>query len=160
MRLLNFARDGLVVSQDIISGLASGKIASYVTDFATQDLLDVDGVIPVPHLGASTPESEDNCAIMAADEIKQYLELGNVKNSVNFPNVSMPKTGETRFCVFHKNAPKIIAKLLEAIGGNVENMENQSRGDYAYTIIDATGANADAEQAIGAIDGIVRLRVL
>lgn len=160
VRLLNFARDGLVVSADIKAGIESGKIASYVTDFATQDLLEVDGVISIPHLGASTPESEDNCAVMAADEVKQYLELGNVKNSVNFPNVSMPKTGEVRYCVFHMNAPKIIAKLLEAIGGNVENMENQSRGDYAYTIIDATGANADAADAIKAIDGIVRVRVI
>ncbi|MBR2714683.1 MAG: 3-phosphoglycerate dehydrogenase [Ruminococcus sp.] len=160
VRILNFSRDGLVVSSDIIKGLESGKIGSYVTDFATDDLLDVDGVVPMPHLGASTPESEDNCAIMAADEVKQYLELGNIKNSVNFPCVSMPRSGDTRFCVFHQNAPKVIAKLLESIGGNVENMENKSRGDYAYTIIDVTGANADAEDKIKAIEGIIRLRVL
>lgn len=158
--LLNFARDGLVVSSDIKAGIESGKIMSYVTDFATQDLLEVDGVVPIPHLGASTPESEDNCAIMAADEIKQYLELGNIKNSVNFPNVSMPKSGDVRFCVFHKNTEKIISKLLEAIGGNVENMENKSRGDYAYTIIDVTGASDGAETAIAAIEGIVRCRVI
>ena len=109
VRLLNFARDGLVDSKAIIAGLQSGKIASYVTDFATQDLIGVDGVVAIPHLGASTPESEDNCAIMAADEIKQYLELGNIRNSVNFPNVSMNKTGDIRFCVFHNNTPKIIA---------------------------------------------------
>ena len=160
VRLLNFARDGLVVSSDIIKGLESGKIGAYVTDFATDDLLCVDGVVAMPHLGASTPESEDNCAIMAADEVKQYLELGNVKNSVNFPNVSMPRSGDTRFCVFHQNAPKVIAKLLEAIGGNVENMENKSRGDYAYTIIDATAPNADAQAKIEAVEGIIRLRVL
>ncbi len=160
VRILNFSRDGLVVSSDIIKGLQSGKISSYVTDFATDDLLDVDGVIPMPHLGASTPESEDNCAIMAADEVKQYLELGNVKNSVNFPNVSMPRTGDVRFCVFHQNAPKVIAKLLEAIGGNVENMENKSRGDYAYTIIDATAPNADAKEKLEGLDGIIKLRVL
>ena len=160
VRILNFSRDGLVVSSDIIKGLESKKIGAYVTDFATDDLLDVDGVIPMPHLGASTPESEDNCAIMAADEVKQYLELGNVKNSVNFPCVSMPRTGDTRFCVFHQNTPKLIANLLEAIGGNVENMENKSRGDYAYTIIDVTSANADAKEKIEAIDGILRLRVL
>ncbi len=160
VRILNFSRDGLVNSADIIEGLKNGKIASYVTDFATQDLIGVDGVVALPHLGASTPESEDNCAIMAADEVKQYLELGNVKNSVNFPNVSMPKSGDIRFCIFHQNTPKIISKFLEAIGGNVENMENKSRGDYAYTIIDATGANADAEDAIKGIDGIVRFRVI
>ena len=142
VRILNFARDGLVKSEDIIAALGSGKMAAYVTDFATQDLLTVDGVVAIPHLGASTPESEDNCAIMAADEIKDYLENGNIKNSVNFPNVSMPKSGDIRFCVFHQNTPKIISKLLEKIGGNVENMENKSRGDYAYTIIDATAADA------------------
>ena len=160
VRILNFSRDGLVNSADIIDGLKSGKIAAYVTDFATQDLIGVDGVVALPHLGASTPESEDNCAIMAADEIKQYIELGNVKNSVNFPNVSLPKTGDVRFCVFHQNTPKVISKLLEAIGGNVENMENKSRGDYAYTIIDATGANDGAEEAIKEIGGIVRYRVI
>ena len=160
VRILNFSRDGLVVSSDIINGLRSGKIGAYVTDFATDDLLDVEGVVPMPHLGASTPESEDNCAIMAADEVKQYLEFGNVKNSVNFPNVSMPRTGDVRYCVFHQNAPKVIAKLLEAIGGNVENMENKSRGDYAYTIIDATAPNADAKEKIDGIDGIIKLRVL
>jgi D-3-phosphoglycerate dehydrogenase len=160
VRILNFSRDGLVDSAAIIDGLKSGKIASYVTDFATQDLIGVEGVVALPHLGASTPESEDNCAIMAADELKQYIELGNIKNSVNFPNVSLPKTGDIRYCVFHQNTPKIIAKLLEAIGGNVENMENKSRGDFAYTIIDATGANPDAEDAVKNIKGIVRYRII
>ena len=160
VRLLNFSRDGLVKSADIIAALGSGKMAAYVTDFATNDLLDVDGVVAIPHLGASTPESEDNCAVMAADEIKEYLENGNVKNSVNFPNITMPRTGETRFCVFHSNTPKIISQLLDIIGGNVENMENKSRGDYAYTIIDVTGANTGAEAAIKAIDGVIRVREL
>ena len=160
VRLLNFSRDGLVVSADIIAALESGKMAAYVTDFATNDLLDVDGVVAIPHLGASTPESEDNCAVMAADEIKEYLENGNVKNSVNFPNITMPRTGETRFCVFHSNTPKIISQLLDIIGGNVENMENKSRGDYAYTIIDVTGANTGAEAAIKAVDGVIRVREL
>ena len=160
VRILNFSRDGLVVSKDIIDGLGSGKIASYITDFATQDLLGVDGVVAMPHLGASTPESEDNCAIMAADELKQYIELGNIKNSVNFPNVSMPKSGDVRFCVCHQNTPKIIAQLLAVIGGNVENMENKSRGDIAYTIIDATAPHAQAEELIKDIKGIVRCRVI
>lgn len=160
VRILNYSRDGLVVSGDVIKALESGKAAAYVTDFATDDLLGVDGVVAMPHLGASTPESEDNCAVMAADEIKQYLELGNVKNSVNFPTLSMPKTGDIRFCVFHANTPKLIAKLLECIGGNVENMENKSRGDYAYTIIDATDANADAEEKLAQVEGIIRLRVI
>ena len=160
VRLLNFSRDGLVVSSDIIDGLKSGKIASYVTDFATQDLIGVEGVVAMPHLGASTPESEDNCAIMAADELKQYIEMGVIKNSVNFPSITLPKSGDVRFCVFHQNTPKIIAKLLEAIGGNVENMENKSRGDVAYTIIDATGYNEGAEEAVKDIAGIIRYRVI
>lgn len=160
VRILNFSRDGLVKSADIIAALESGKMAAYVTDFATNDLLTVDGVVAIPHLGASTPESEDNCAVMAADEIKDYLELGNIKNSVNFPNVSMPRSGETRFCVFHQNTPKIISQLLEIIGGNVENMENKSRGDYAYTIIDVTGANKGCDDALKAIDGVIRVREL
>ena len=160
VRILNFSRDGLVKSADIIAALESGKMAAYVTDFATQDLLTVDGVVAIPHLGASTPESEDNCAVMAADEIKDYLELGNIKNSVNFPNVSMPRSGETRFCVFHQNTPKIISQLLDIIGGNVENMENKSRGDYAYTIIDVTGANKGCDDELKAIDGVIRVREL
>ena len=160
VRMLNFSRDGLVVSSDIKAALESGKMASYVTDFATADLLDVDGVVPIPHLGASTPESEDNCAVMAAEEMKDYLENGNIKNSVNFPNISMPRTGETRFCIFHHNAPKMISQLLDKIGGNVENMENKSRGDYAYTIIDVTGASAGAIDLIQSIDGIIRVREL
>ena len=159
VRVLNFARDGLVVSSDIIEALQSGKLSSYVTDFATNDLLDVDGVVAIPHLGASTPESEDNCAVMAADEMKEYLENGNIKNSVNFPNISMPRSGDVRFCVYHKNTPKMISNLLDIIGGNVENMENKSRGDYAYTIIDVTGSDCGAD-AIKAVDGVIRVRVL
>ncbi len=160
VRLLNFSRDGLVKSDDIKAALQSGKMSSYVTDFATNDLLDVDGVVAIPHLGASTPESEDNCAVMAADEMKEYLENGNIKNSVNFPNVFMPRTGEARFCVFHQNTPKMISKLLEKIGGNVENMENKSRGDYAYTIIDVTGAQDDAVELMQSIGGVIRVRKL
>lgn len=160
VRILNFARDGLVNSADIKAGLESGKIAAYVTDFATCDLLAVDGVIAIPHLGASTPESEDNCAVMAADEIKDYLELGNVKNSVNFPCVSLQKSGDTRFCVFYKNADNMTSSLLSAIGGSVSNMENKTRGDYAYAIIDAVNAEQNAEDAIKNIDGVIKVRVI
>ena len=159
VRILNFARDGLVVSSDIIAALESGKMAAYVTDFATNDLLTVDGVVAIPHLGASTPESEDNCAVMAADQIKDYLENGNIKNSVNFPNISMPRSGDVRFCVYHKNTPNMISSLLAIIGGNVENMENKSRGDYAYTIIDVTKPVGSAD-ALKAVDGVIRVRVL
>ncbi len=158
VRILNYSRDGLVVSADIIKGLGSGKIAAYVSDFATDDLLDVEGVVPMPHLGASTPESEDNCAIMAADEVKNYLENGNVVNSVNFPCVSLEKSGDKRFCVFYKGTD--MTAILSAIGGTATGMENKTRGDYAYAIVDTTGADADAEAKLLALDGVIKVRVI
>ena len=148
VRILNFARDGLVKSADIIAALGSGKMAAYVTDFATQDLLTVDGVVAIPHLGASTPESEDNCAVMAADEIKDYLENGNVKNSVNFPNLSKEKTADKRVTVFGKG----IEAAVKAVAADAA---VATRGDYTYAIIDG----ADAE-AFKAIDGVIRVREL
>jgi len=159
VRILNFSRDGLVVSSDIIAGLKDGRIAAYVTDFATQDLLGVDGVVAIPHLGASTPESEDNCAVMAADEIKEYFEQGTVRNSVNFPNLSAPMSGDTRFCVFYKNGSGIVDKLVEAVGDTVD-VQTAVRGDYAYTVIDTNSAAEGAADAISAIDGVVRCRVI
>ncbi len=160
VRILNFSRDGLVVSADIIKGLESGKISSYVTDFATDDLLDVDGVVPMPHLGASTPESEDNCAIMAADEVKDYLENGNITNSVNFPCIKVDRAGDSRFCVFHKDSADIATQITDAIGGSVVNAQTKSRGDYAYTIVDVTGADADAQTKLAQLDGVVKFRAL
>ena len=148
VRLLNFARDGLVVSSDIISALESGKMAAYVTDFATQDLLTVDGVVAIPHLGASTPESEDNCAKMAADQIKDYLENGNIKNSVNFPNISKDRNGK-RVTVFGKG-------IEAAVKAAAADAAVATRGDYTYAIIDG---DVDAE-AFKAIDGVIRVREL
>ncbi|MGN0558294.1 MAG: 3-phosphoglycerate dehydrogenase family protein [Acutalibacteraceae bacterium] len=162
VRILNYSRDGLVNSADVLAGIKSGKISAYVTDFATDDILGEDGVIAMPHLGASTPESEDNCAVMAADEVKNYLENGNIVNSVNYPNASMARTGDVRYCILHKNAPKLLSKILEVIGttgANVENMDNKSRGEYAYTLVDTTGADADAA-AIEAVEGVIRVRVI
>ena len=162
VRILNYSRDGLVNSADVLAGIKSGKISAYVTDFATDDILGEEGVIVMPHLGASTPESEDNCAVMAADEVKNYLENGNIVNSVNYPNASMARTGDVRYCILHKNAPKLLSKILEVIGStgaNVENMDNKSRGEYAYTLVDTTGADADVA-AIEAVEGVIRVRVI
>lgn len=163
VRILNYSRADLVNSDDVVAALAEGKVSAYVTDFATDTVLGVDGVIALPHLGASTPESEDNCAKMAADEVKDYLENGNITNSVNFPAVNMPRTGEVRYCVMHKNVPAVLQKILanfSDLGANVENMENKSKKDYAYTIIDAVGATKDLTQQIKDVDGVIRVRVI
>lgn len=160
VRILNYSRDGLVNSTAVLEGLKSGKVAKYVTDFGTDDILGEENVICMPHLGASTPESEDNCAVMACDQIKEYLENGNIINSVNYPAISLPRSADTRFCVMHKNVPELLKKVLTEINGNVENMLSKSRGDYAYTILDVAGADkADADK-IAAVDGVVRVRVL
>ena len=163
VRILNYSRADLCNSADVVAGIQSGKISSYVTDFATDDLLGVDGVIAMPHLGASTPESEDNCAEMAAKEIKDYLENGNITNSVNFPAAKMARTGDARYCVLHKNVPSILQTILSFVseqGANIENMENKSRKDYAYTIIDVTGATSDLTNKIQDVEGVIRVRVL
>ena len=163
VRILNYSRDGLCNSTDVIAALENGKVACYVTDFATDDLLGVDGVIAMPHLGASTPESEDNCARMAADQVKDYLENGNILNSVNFPAAKMARTGDVRYCVLHKNVPAVLQNILAFVseqGANVENMENKSKKDYAYTIIDVTGATKDLTANIKGVDGVIRVRVI
>ena len=163
VRILNYSRDGLVNSADMLAALKSGKVAKYVTDFATDDLLCEEGVVAMPHLGASTPESEDNCAVMAADQIKDYLENGNIKNSVNFPAVSMARSGDTRICVLHRNKPNVIATVTGAIaatGANVDNMESKSRGDFGYMIIDVTGPAAAAAKATENLEDVIKVRVI
>ncbi len=163
VRILNYSRDGLVNSADMLAALKSGKVAKYVTDFATDDLLCEEGVVAMPHLGASTPESEDNCAVMAADQVKDYLENGNIKNSVNFPAVSMARSGDTRICVLHRNKPNVIATVTGAIaatGANVDNMESKSRGDFGYMIIDVTGPAAEAAKATENLEDVIRVRVI
>lgn len=163
VRILNYSRADLCNSDDVLAAIESGKVSTYVTDFATDNLLGVDGVIAMPHLGASTPESEDNCARMAADEIKDYLENGNITHSVNFPAAKMARTGDVRYCVLHKNVPAVLQSVLSFVsrqGANVENMENKSRKDYAYTIIDVTGASADLTDSIKGVDGVIRVRVI
>lgn len=159
VRILNFARGDLADNEAVLSAISEGKIAKYVTDFAAPELLDVENVIVTPHLGASTPESEDNCAKMAADEIKDYLENGNIKNSVTLPAVSMARGTGTRVCVIHKNIPNMISAVTTALAGaNIENMQSKSRKEYAYTILDVTGDFDVA--AIEAIEGIIKVRVI
>ena len=163
VRILNYSRDGLVNSADMLEALKSGKVAKYVTDFATDDLLCETNVVAMPHLGASTPESEDNCAVMAADQVKDYLENGNIKNSVNFPAVSMARSADTRICVLHRNKPNVIATVTGAIaatGANVDNMESKSRGDYGYMILDVTGPAAAAAKATENLEDVIKVRVI
>ncbi len=163
VRILNYSRNGLVNEDAVLEGLKSGKVSAYITDFGDDKILGQEGVTVMPHLGASTPESEDNCAIMAVDEIKDYLENGNILNSVNYPSVTMARTGDVRFCVMHNNTPNILTKVLGAVtenNANVENMESKSRKDVAYTVIDTTGADASVTSAIKEIDGVIRVRVI
>lgn len=164
VRILNFARGDLVNSADILESLASGKIAAYVTDFPSDDVIGVEGVIAIPHLGASTPESEDNCAQMAADEIIDFLENGNITNSVNLPNISMAREGTARICVLHRNIPNMISSITGAVAMdsiNIENMQSKSKKDYAYTILDVSGdLQEKALESIKTLPGIIRVRVI
>lgn len=162
VRILNFSRDGLVNSTAVLEAVKSGKVAKYVTDFATDDIIGEENIICLPHLGASTPESEDNCAVMACDELKEYLENGNIINSVNYPALSLARssTENVRFCVMHKNVPELLKKVLSEVNGNVENMLSKSRGDYAYAIIDVAGGTPENAAAIAAIEGVIRVRAI
>ena len=163
VRILNFARGDLVNSAAIIDALANGKVAAYVTDFPSDEVIGVDGVIAIPHLGASTPESEENCAVMAADEIREYLENGNIVNSVNMPNVVIPRSTAVRVCIIHNNIPNMIAQISSAVSAcniNIEKLNNQSRKDFAYSILDVESIDDAAIQGIKAIDGVIRVRVI
>ncbi len=162
VRILNFARGDLVNTADVLDALKSGKMAAYVTDFASEALLGAENVIVTPHLGASTPESEDNCASMAASELIDFLENGNIKNSVNMPTVEMPRVGASRICVIHKNIPNMltqISAIVSKAGINIENMQSVSKKDYAYTILDTSDVVED-EGRLRAIDGVVSVRII
>lgn len=139
------------------------RIAKYVTDFADDIVLGEENIIVLPHLGASTPESEDNCAIMAANELIEYIEKGNIINSVNLPNASMNAAGN-KVCVIHKNVPALIASMTSAVGNaglNIDNMVNASKGDFAYTIMDVAGNVTDEiSDTIKDISGVIRVRVI
>ncbi len=161
VRIINLARGELVSEADLISALNEGKIARYVTDFGSYELLHTKNTVCYPHLGASTPESEENCALMAVKELKDYLENGNITNSVNLPSVSEARTTSHRICIIHKNVPNMLARLTSIIGGsgiNIENLVNKARGDVAYTMID-TNSDVD-KKALNEVENIIRVRVL
>ena len=162
--ILNFARGELVNTADVIAALESGKISRYVTDFPCQELIGVRNAVLIPHLGASTPESEDNCAAMAAQELDEYLRLGNIKNSVNMPACELPWTGRTRICMIHKNIANMIGRITEIIAAdniNISDMINKSRGDIAYTMIDIdSGAEQKLLDDLAGIPDMIRIRVL
>lgn len=163
VRILNFARGGLVDNNAIKTALESNKVACYVTDFPSDDILGTDGVIAIPHLGASTPESEDNCAAMAAKELIDYIENGNIVNSVNLPEITMPRSGEKRICVIHKNIPTMLTAITAVFangGVNIENLLNKSRGDYAYTMLDVSAAADEQAKEIAAIEGVIKVRIV
>lgn len=161
IRILNFARGDLINETDMLEALNSGKVASYVTDFGSPELCKNEHAIVLPHLGASTPESEENCAVMACRELKEYLETGNITNSVNLPSISEPWTTKHRICIINKNVPNMLAQFATLIGQksiNIENMYNKAKDDYAYTIID-TNDHVDPKD-FEAIENVVRVRII
>lgn len=164
VRIMNFARGDLVNTADILEALNNSKVAAYATDFGCDELIGAPGVLVLPHLGASTPESEDNCAVMAVDEIRDYLENGNITHSVNLPAVSVPRTGRSRITIIHKNVPNVISKITSTVAGeniNIDNMVNKSRGEYAYTMLDTDAdVSEEAIAAISALDEAIRVRVI
>jgi D-3-phosphoglycerate dehydrogenase len=160
--ILNFARNGVVDDDAALAGIESGKINAYVCDFPAQKLKNNDRVITLPHLGASTVEAEENCAMMIADQIKDFLENGNIKNSVNFPAVKLPRGGKSRVAITHKNMPDMIAKISAAVGDhgfNIHHMRNESKADLAYTLMDIEcEIGDDLIQKFAAIDGVLKAR--
>ncbi len=162
--IINNARGELVVSKDIAEAAESGKISRYITDFPDETLLGKPNVICVPHLGASTPEAEDNCAYMAGKQLTDYLENGNITNSVNYPSVSMPRTSKARVCIHHKNIKEILSKILSVVasqGINVAHIQDQSKGDYAYLILDLDDVPAAATlELLRNIQGVIRVRMI
>lgn len=164
LRILNFARGGLVNNEDLKKAIKDGIVSAYVTDFPDDDLLDIEQVIPIPHLGASTAESEENCAMMAVNQLREYLEFGNIRNSVNFPECVMPPTGQRRICIANKNVPNMIGQITPVLAENninIDDMLNKSKGDYAYNIIDIDSEiGEDVVQKLGKIQGVVMARVI
>jgi D-3-phosphoglycerate dehydrogenase len=165
IKILNFARGGLVDNEDIKEALASGKVSTYVTDFPSADLLGVEGVIPIPHLGASTSESEENCATMACQQVKDFLQTGNIRNSVNFPTCELPvKSGHKRIIIANKNIPNMISEITSVLADskvNIGDMLNKSKGDLAYNIIDVDGEIAEEVfDKLSAVNGIIMVKIL
>lgn len=163
--ILNLARDVLVDQEDIVDALVSGKVRSYVTDFPTKEIVGVKNAIVIPHLGASTEESEDNCAKMAAAELRDFLENGNITHSVNYPDCNMGVKGAgERITILHKNIPNMLGQfttLLAEKNMNIALMTNKSRKEYAYTMIDVdTAVSADLEEQIASVSGVLKVRVI
>ena len=163
VRILNLARADLVNAEDVKKGLESKKIACYITDFPTDETVGVDGIIAIPHLGASTVESEDHCAIMAAQELDEFLICGNIKGSVNFPTVSIPQSEKPRVCIMNKNIPNMLSQITAAFSAehiNIENLANGSKGEIAYTIVETNvAATQDVINKISAVEGVFGVRV-
>lgn len=161
VRIINLARGELVDTKAMAAALESGKVAAYVSDFASDEILAQENAVTLPHLGASTPESEDNCAKMAVKEIRDYLETGTIRNSVNFPNLKVPYEGGYRICMIHKNIPNMIASITSTVKCNIENMGNRSKGDYAYTIVDAAEQPTEENlNSLRAIEGMISVRTI
>ncbi|SFJ31308.1 D-3-phosphoglycerate dehydrogenase [Halobacillus dabanensis] len=168
VNILNFSRGELVNEEDMATALESGKVDKFVTDFPNENVLKMNNAIPLPHLGASTKESEENCAVMAARQVRDFLETGNIKNSVNFPNASLPYTGKRRVTAFHDNVPNMVGQLTSVLSDdslNIADMVNRSRGDSAYTMIDIENEVEDTvipdlEEKIRQIEGIVTVRII
>ena len=163
-KILNFAREEIVSTDDMIAALDQGIVAGYITDFPTPELLGRKDVLLMPHIGASTEEAEENCAVMAADQLMDFLENGNIRNSVNYPQIKMARNGGTRITFTNKNVPKILGSVLSLLADsnlNVVDMVNKSREDIAYNIIDIEGEVNDSLQAsIAAVDGVIHVRIL
>ena len=165
-RLLNFARGGIVDTAALKEAIDKGIITEYITDFPDAEVIELDNVICIPHLGASTPESEENCAEMAALELKQYLEYGNIKNSVNFPACSIPYTGKARLAILHRNIKGMVGAVANAIsdeGLNIDNMVNNNKGEYAYTLIDLDTFDRkqdDIAAKLAKVEGILKVRIV
>lgn len=162
--IINLARGELVENAAVIDAVTNGKLSRYVTDFPADELIGVPGIIVMPHLGASTPEAEDNCAVMAASELKDFLEDGNIRNSVNFPACMAPRAGKSRITVIHKNEKSVISTITDVIGKaniNIENFVSRSRGDFAYAIVDTTEElKAEVIDNIKSLPSVIRCRVL
>ncbi len=162
--VINLARGELVDTKAVLAALAEGQLSRYVTDFPSDELIGAENVIVMPHIGASTPEAEINCALMAAEELKDFLENGNIRNSVNFPSCSSPRTGASRITVIHKNEKSVISAITDIIGKaemNIENFVSQSRGEFAYAIVDTTEQITDTVvKAISALPSVIKCRVI
>ena len=164
VRIINLARAELVNAADMKEALESGKVAAYVTDFPTPDTVNMKNTVCIPHLGASTAESEDNCAVMAAQELDEFLKTGNIKNSVNYPSVSIPHTGASRICIAHLNVANMLSQFTSIVSAkniNIENLSNGSKGDYAYTIIEmSVPVPEKMVSTLEAVDGVIKVRVI